>query len=135
MAENEDGLVNMGDLDDLLAAARTAPPQMPQSLQTAILRDAQDVQQTRARAQAGAVGPVQTGGLARLWGQFSAAIGGWPALGGLAVASLTGLWIGVAPPAFVSTPVDQIAVFATGASVSTDQSYNISFLMSDEVFE
>ena len=27
-----------------------------------------------------------------------AALGGWPALGGLAAAAVTGLWIGVAPP-------------------------------------
>lgn len=35
--------------------------------------------------------------------QFLAAIGGWPAMAGLATAGIAGLWIGAVPPAFVQT--------------------------------
>ena len=38
-----------------------------------------------------------------LWSQIGAAIGGWPALGGLAAAGVAGLWIGIAPPSAVET--------------------------------
>ena len=41
-----------------------------------------------------------------------AALGGWPALGGLAAAALAGVWIGIAPPASLDS-------YLTG-SVSVD---------------
>lgn len=135
MAEKDDELGNMRDLDDLFAAARHAPPLMPRSLEAAILQDAADLQQERRAAEGRATGANRRRGLSRLWQQFSAAVGGWPALGGLAVASLTGLWIGVAPPSFLPDPAGQVAALATGSGFLADQSYDISLLMSDEVFE
>ena len=43
-------------------------------------------------------------------------LGGWPALGGVAMAGITGLWIGIAPPASVEALSAQ--VFGTTDSVS-----------------
>ena len=44
----------------------------------------------------------------RGWRGWLAALGGWPALGGVAMAGLVGLWIGVAPPAAIDTLVAEL---------------------------
>ncbi len=36
-----------------------------------------------------------------IFAQLGEVIGGWPAMGGLAIAGVAGLWVGVAPPASV----------------------------------
>ncbi|MEY1556406.1 hypothetical protein AB3Y40_12305 [Yoonia sp. R2331] len=36
-----------------------------------------------------------------IWAQLVASVGGWPAAGGLALAGIAGLWVGVAPPASI----------------------------------
>lgn len=135
MAKQDDGLGQMGDLDDLFAAARHAPPPMPKALEAAILQDAADLQQERHAPEGRATGANRRGGRSRLWQQFAAAIGGWPAVGGLAMASLTGLWIGIAPPSFLPDPAGQVAALASGAGFLVEPSYDISLLLSDEVFE
>lgn len=43
-------------------------------------------------------------------------IGGWPSIGGFAVAGVTGVWFGVAPPASVSN----FATDLIGTSVTLD---------------
>ncbi|SIT12333.1 hypothetical protein SAMN05421759_11813 [Roseivivax lentus] len=45
-------------------------------------------------------------------GQIREALGGWPALSGLAAAGLAGLWIGIAGPGPIADP---LAVLWTGA--------------------
>ncbi|WP_323785125.1 hypothetical protein [Thalassovita sp.] len=56
-----------------------------------------------------------SGGVARprLLRQFLATIGGWPAVAGLATASVVGLWIGVNPPATVADTAE--AYLSSGA--------------------
>lgn len=137
-------------LDEVFATARQTRPEVPVSLQAAILADAALLQkarvevltcQTAGQASGQITGQI-TGQLRarqsaalRLWRQFAAAVGGWPALGGMAAASLAGLWIGLAPPSFLPDPVERYAAFSTGSQLMTDLGYDVSLLMGDEVFE
>lgn len=53
-------------------------------------------------------------------GQMLAAIGGWPAMAGLATAGVAGLWIGIAPPAALAdvagTLTQGVAGFAANSA-------------------
>ena len=138
MTDTDKSLSDMDHLEDLFAAARSEPAQLPQALQAAMLADAQQVQQDRvdARVPGGCEPGLNPQSLpTRLWQQFISAVGGWPALGGLAVASLSGLWIGLAPPSFLPDPVESFASYSSGSLLGSDLDYDVSFLMSDEVFE
>jgi len=70
------------DLEDIFAAARATPPQVPDALMTRVRADAQAMQ---PRAKIG-------------WGGWLRGLGGLPAMGGLVTATCVGFWIGVAPP-------------------------------------
>lgn len=94
MAETD---TNMHELDQLLQIARQEKPDLPEALEARILRDA-------ARVRAGFAAPARPGAAA-LWRQLRAALGGWPAMGGLAAACAAGLWLGLAPPAALPDPV------------------------------
>ncbi len=137
-------------LEELFATARQTRPDVPMALQAAILADAVLQQKTRsevlarqsadlAAGQSADLAATQTAGrhstAHRLWRQFSAAVGGWPAFGGMAAASLAGLWIGLAPPSFLPDPVERFAAFSSGSQLITDLGYDVSLLMGDEVFE
>jgi hypothetical protein len=41
--------------------------------------------------------------------QLFRVLGGWPAMGGLALATATGVWIGISPPSTLLTGVSQVA--------------------------
>ena len=78
----------MQELDDLFAAARQTPAQMPDRLTRAIMADA-------VTARTGTVVPepeMQIRPRLGRWRQLILAIGGLPALGGLAVAGLRHCW-------------------------------------------
>ena len=100
MAMNDD---DMAELDHLLARARRSPAELPVGLRTRILADADAVQAGFA-AESGAA-TVPTPGI---WAQFLGVLGGWPALGGLAVACATGVWIGLMPPSFLPDPAQLV---------------------------
>ena len=72
MMDKDDSLG--AELEDFLAAARAAPPQVPEALMARVMADA---------------------GLIRGW---FAALGGLPGLGGLITATCVGFWLGLAPP-------------------------------------
>ncbi|MEW2911375.1 hypothetical protein [Leisingera sp. JC11] len=114
------------ELEDLFAAARSERPAVPEHLSAAILADA-------AREQAGfrASRPARA---ARqpLWRQLIEAVGGWPAMGGLAAASAAGLWIGVAPPSFVPDPV-ALAGYEDSGSAFADESYDMALMLSEDL--
>ncbi|CUH65687.1 hypothetical protein TG4357_02002 [Thalassovita gelatinovora] len=78
-------------------AARHRAEDPSADLMQRVLDDA--LAEQRLQQSAPAPMPVARSGLLR---QFLAAIGGWPAVAGLATASVTGLWIGVNPPAAVT---------------------------------
>jgi len=140
MSDTDKSLKEMDHLEDLFAAARSAPTELPGPLQASLLADAQRVQQERASARDTASETSQLLSspqeLSRqIWRQFVSAVGGWPALGGLVAASLSGLWIGLAPPSFLPDPVESFASYSSGSQVVSDLDYDVSFLLSDEVFE
>jgi hypothetical protein len=83
------------DIDRLFALAREVQPPLPDTLAARILADAEAaVPRPVTRA-----APAEPGG----WRGIVAALGGWPALGGLALAGVVGLVIGISPPAGLST--------------------------------
>lgn len=92
-------------LDDLFAQARAVTPTPSQALVARVLADADAAQ----RAEPAPVTPQQ-GLLARMFD----AIGGWPAVSGLAAATVAGIWVGVAPPA----SVEDFAATTFGDSVA-----------------
>ena len=82
-------------LDDLFATARRGDPVPGDDLVTRILADSDAVQDSWATP---ATPTVELG----LWARMLDVIGGWPALGGLAAATIAGVWVGIAPPAGVT---------------------------------
>jgi hypothetical protein len=105
-------------LDDLFAQARGLDAQPSDALMARILTDADNVQTAMQPEQAAvASGP---------WTRFLDALGGWPAVSGLAAATVAGIWIGVAPPSSVqdltaSLMGDEVTVdlFSTGLAFDT----------------
>jgi outer membrane lipoprotein SlyB len=92
-------MTDIAALDDLFAQVRAMEPVADTGLLARIMADAvqtDQARQTAAKGQAKAVRPA--GWLAG----FLTAVGGWPALGGLVMATGTGLWIGVAAPDSIS---------------------------------
>lgn len=140
MSDTDKSLNKMDHLEDLFAAARSAPTELPGPLQASLLADAQRVQEERSSARDRASETSQLLSSPRelsrqIWRQFVSAVGGWPALGGLVAASLSGLWIGLAPPSFLPDPIESFASYSSGSQVVSDLDYDVSFLLSDEVFE
>ena len=83
-----DGKQDGDDLDDLFAAARRVAPAPSDALMARVLAEAMAAQAPLRRA-------TRPGLLA----QLREALGGWPAVGGLATAGVAGLAIGLAAPA------------------------------------
>ncbi|WP_119840715.1 hypothetical protein [Pseudooceanicola algae] len=81
---------------------------LPDTLTARILADAETALADRAtadRAASGAVDrePARQTGLRGLWARILGAIGGAPALAGLAAATMAGVWIGITPPTALQT--------------------------------
>lgn len=79
-------------LDGLFAQARRETPAPSDDLMARVLADASAMQPRPA-----AVPTPQMG----LWGRMLDVVGGWPAVSGLAAATVAGIWLGVAPPSSV----------------------------------
>ena len=74
-------------LDEFLDAARTARPVPPQALMARIVDDAErEAPRPEARDRV------------PFWRGLVEGLGGWPALAGLATATVAGVWIGAADP-------------------------------------
>lgn len=80
-------------LNDLFAEVREVKPVPSDALMMRVLADGDAVQLGAATRPA-----VQPG----LWTRMMDMVGGWPAVSGLAAATVAGIWVGVAPPASVS---------------------------------
>ena len=135
----EDDLFADALMDGLFAEARDCrPAEVPVHLEQSIIREAVAIQAARAAAvqsqgadwAEGRTERGSTGLMAQLRGVI-AAIGGWPALGGLATASAAGLWIGLAPPSFIPDPV-ALAGIDLSASDLPDDSYDLALVLSEE---
>lgn len=109
--------LEMAALDALLAdlAALPVEPAGP-DLMERILADAVAAQP--APVLPGPAVPSASNAESTGWRGWLDALGGWPALGGLAAAAVTGLWIGVAPPA----AIDDLVAGVLGETVSLDLS-------------
>lgn len=94
-------------LDDMFAQARQVEPAPSDALMARIVADAATVQTVPQ--------PVAQP-KPSIWTQISDAIGGWPALSGLAAATVAGVWIGVAPP----SSVEEFTASLLGDEVSVD---------------
>ncbi|WP_322866488.1 hypothetical protein U5922_009960 [Aquicoccus sp. G2-2] len=82
------------ELDSFFAAARSAPEPASKALLARVMADAQAVQASAATTASAQARTTPKRG----WGAgFWAALGGWPAMGGLAFATVAGLWIGFSP--------------------------------------
>lgn len=101
-------------LDDILGKARRQTPQPDDALMARVLADAAQVAASRRR--------VRRPGY---WAQWADALGGWPAVAGLAAATIAGIWVGVAPPA----SVENLAAAVLGDTVA------VSFFALDTVFD
>ena len=106
-------------LEDLFAQARAAKPPVSDDLMARVLADAE-------RAGHGASVVVDRPGL---WSRFLDLVGGWPAVSGLAAATVAGVWIGVAPPAML----DDYTAGLTGDVVSVSLFSDMGFLTGEEV--
>ena len=82
-------------LDDLFAQVRQADVQPSDDLYARVMAD--------AFAQVAPSPQVAAHRKPGLWDRIKDAVGGWPAMSGLAAATLAGVWIGVAPPTSVET--------------------------------
>jgi hypothetical protein len=87
MTKSDDDMI-----DALFAQARTQSPAVPDDLMARVLADAADMLVHSVAA------PKP-----RIWPAFLELIGGWPSVGGLAMAGVAGIWVGLAPPASVTT--------------------------------
>ncbi len=102
-------------LTELFAEARDADLQVPQHLMARVLIDADE----QIAATAKAAQKPQQG----LWSLLMTAIGGWPAVGGLAMAGVAGIWVGYAPPTGIPDIANNVwgdAMTVTVLDVSTD---------------
>ncbi len=86
------------DLDALFAEARGQSADPSPDLMARVLQDALAAQPVTAAV----VSPPRTSRLR----QFLNAVGGWPAVAGLATAGVAGLWIGVNPPSAIATTAE-----------------------------
>lgn len=85
------------ELELFFEAARADAPEPSDGLMARILADAEAQMPV---AQATGEGALRRPGL---WAGVLAAIGGWPAVAGLATATVAGIWIGYAQPGGVET--------------------------------
>ena len=103
-------MTNQNDefLEDLFAQARKQDPHPSDALLARVLADADGVQ----------VGmqPALTAAPNSLWVRILDALGGWPAVSGLAAATVAGVWIGVAPP----SSVQDLTASLVGDEISID---------------
>lgn len=107
------------DLDAFFDAARAHPPAPSEAFLARVVVDAAAVD--AARKQSEAHSNPRLGLRDRLRGRLQS-IGGWPALAGLATATVTGLWIGYAAP--------DLGGLAFGAgSLAEDGAYDLGGLL------
>lgn len=97
-------------LDNLIGQAKADRHEVPDQLLNRVFADA-------LAAQPAPVGERRQSGRLR---RFLSAIGGWPAIAGMAAATLAGVWIGVSPPAGLNDVAEIIFFGATEAEFAFD---------------
>ena len=110
-------------LDDLFADARELDATPSSELMSRVLGSAAQLQPD--------VKPLSpTGQGPSLWSQFMDVIGGWPALGGVAAAGVTGLWLGLAPTASMDSFAAELLGDTTAVSFIQDYDF-----LSEDAFD
>ena len=117
MVERKMNKVELDQLDGLFAELRAIDVTPSDDLMARVLHDANQVQ-TSISAQE-AQSPGATPRFAALWGM----LGGWGGASGLVAATVTGIWIGFAPPDALSG----VSATILGETVS------VSIFSSDDV--
>lgn len=100
MTKSEDDM-----LDHFFEGARAQRPAVPDDLMARVLADAASAQPRIA------IAPQP-----KIWTAILDLIGGWPSVGGLAMAGVAGIWVGFAPPTSVAYWTEDLI----GSSVSID---------------
>lgn len=115
------------DLDRLLADARARPAAPAPELTARVLADAALVQaELRRRPATPAARPAGP------WRQLAEALGGWPGLGGLAMAGAAGVWLGFAPPGGLPDPVTFVQDRVAAADVDLLGSAALALALAEE---
>ena len=96
-----DDIEEFPELNSLFAAARKAGVKPSDALMARVLADADAVQ---AGFQTTATPPMRASRMQQLF----RVLGGWPSIGGLVAATVTGIWIGVNPPSGLSVGVSEV---------------------------
>lgn len=108
-------------LETFFAAARAETAQPSDALMARILADAEaEIGLPRVGAPAAARPEAARAGF---WATLGAAIGGWPALAGMATATVAGIWLGVAAP-------DRLATLSGGLIGTPSEGYELEDLLS-----
>ena len=100
----DDKEIDQFGLDAYFEAGRDAPPLPSEALLGRIMADA-EAQLAIAGAQSLQVAAVPQRGL---FAGFLDAIGGWASVGGMATATIVGVWIGFSQPAGLDLLADQL---------------------------
>ena len=93
------------ELDAVFATASESPPDAAIALMQRVMADAEAVADARDLT-------TDKAPRAGVFKSILSAIGGWPAVGGLATATVAGIWLGFSPPAAVD---DLTAGYLTGS--------------------
>lgn len=117
---------NTDPLKAYFDAGKAARPEPGDALMARIMADADRVQAERAAAPAPVRQQRRRGRLAWL----AAALGGWPAMAGLAAATVAGLWIGVSAPAGL-TGMAQEVIAGSEAAYLIDLDPDATFMLAD----
>lgn len=89
------------ELEELFGAARRTVPEPDPAFLDTLVQDAARAAEPQSR--------VPTPRRVSLTEQVLAVLGGWTGMGGLAAATLAGVWIGVAPPNGLPDPLDIVS--------------------------
>jgi hypothetical protein len=103
-------------LDAFFYAAREHPPAMPGDLLSRIEADATALALSRTR-------PAPPASRLPRWSGVLSGIGGWPALAGLATATVAGFWLGYAAPG-IGSDLGASAILGT-----TEATYDVGGLL------
>ncbi len=87
------------ELEELLQSAAKAGPDPSDALLARVMADADAVLAERSAESAMPVGSVPTSASGGWLNRLLGGVGGWPAVAGLATATIAGVWIGYAQPA------------------------------------
>ena len=110
MATNDGGAPNEMDLEALFAEACDLEPSPSADLMARLAADAlREMPRPATNATRPAPGRVR-------WRDWIAALGGWPAVGGLATATAVGVWIGATAPVGLADLVP--GIWGEGVSIA-----------------